>query len=171
MKKIVGIATVFILIMGIMSMSGCKAKEGAFSFEPGYYLRADRDLTENLSSFVASVAIYADNGFAGTIVDWTFEIYDDEDEFIFEISLDNYESFWFPVVLDPFKTDIEPLESNGLINLFANIHDTVETVPGDMFEERNPHTVVMYCTVRDEKGNEQTLEAQMIIQFYQKDEE
>ncbi len=170
MKKIVGILMAVMLLAGIMSMSGCKAKEGIFRFEPGYYMRADRDLTQDLTSFVASVAIYADNGVAGEIVDWSFEISDDEDEFLFEINLDNYDSFWFPVVLDPFKTNIEPLESNGLINLFANIHNTATTVPGDMFDGKNPHSVLMYCTVRDEKGNEQTLEAQMVIQFYQKGE-
>lgn len=170
MKKIVVISMAFILLAGIMSMSGCKAKEGIFHFEPGYYMRADRDLTMNLSSFLASVAIYAENGVSGEVVDWSFEIYDDEDEFLFEINLDNYDSFWFPVVLDPFKTNIEPLESNALINLFANIHDTVTTVPGDMFDGKNPHSVLLYCTIRDEKGNEQTLEAQMVIQFYQKSE-
>lgn len=170
MKKIMSVALALVLLAGIVSLSGCKAKEGIFRFEPGYFMRADRDLTANLSSFLASVAIYADNNVRGDIVDWRFEIYDDEDEFIFEITMENYNSFWFPVVLDPFKTNIEPLESNGIINMFANIHDTVTTVPGDMFEGRNPHSVVMYCTVRDEKGNEQTLEAQMVIQFYQKSE-
>ncbi len=170
MKKIIGLYMVVLMLAGIMTTSGCKAKEGIFRFEPNYFMRADRDLTKNLTSFLASVAIYADNNVRGEIIDWSFEIYDDEDEFIFEIGLDNYDSFWFPVVLDPFKTNIEPLESNGIINLYANIHDTITTVPGDMFNGKNPSTVLMYCTVRDEKGNQQTLEAQMVVQFYQKSE-
>jgi len=168
MKKLVSVAIVFIVLAGMLVLNGCKTKEGIFRLEQSYYMRADRDLSKNLSSFIASVAVYADNGVPGDIIDWSFEIYDDEDELIFEINLGNYDSFWFPVVLDPFKTNIEPLESNGLLNVFANIHDSVTTVPGDMFDGRNPRWALFYCTVRDEKGNRMTLEAQMVIQFYQK---
>ena len=170
MKKITIFSLALLMLAGIVAMSGCKAKEGIFRFEPSYFMRADRDLTKNLSSFLASVAIYADNSVEGEIIDWSFEIYTSENDLILTINLDNYNSHWFPVVLDPFKRDIIPLESNGMINLFANIHDTITTVPRDMFNGEVPDNVLMTCTLRDEKGNEQTIEAQMIIQFYQKKE-
>ena len=164
MKKVTAFSGILLVALACLSVVGCKDKAGVYRFEPRYYLRADRNLSQNLSSFIGSVALYADNKVNGTIIDWSFKIYDGAEE-ILEINLDNYNSFWFPVVLDPFEPAIIYLEQNGVINLFANFHDTITTVPGDMFDGKTPDNSLLSCTIRDERGNTHTIEAQLVIPF------
>ncbi len=143
MKKILILFITAIIFLGILSFTGCKKMEGEFDIEE---LFADtyRNLISDTSHFRCSCTIYSVNFMIGKINNWSFRIYDREEELLLDINETNQNSLGYDITVE--KRAIQSYFS-GYINL-----RTTDIVTGDLFNGKEPVRVIFRGTIEDQNG-------------------
>lgn len=143
MKKIFTLFITAIIFLGILSFTGCKKMEGEFDIEE---LFADtyRNLISDTSNFRCSCTIYSVNFMIGKINNWSFRIYDREEELLLDINETNQNSLGYDITVE--KRAIQSYFS-GYINL-----RTTDIVTGDLFNGKEPVRVIFRGTIEDQNG-------------------
>ena len=143
MKRIFNFLIIATIFLGILSFTGCKRMEGEFDIEE---LFADtyRNIGLNNSYFRCSCTIYSVNFMIGKINNWSFRIYDSEDELLLDINDANQDSLGYDITVE--KRAIQSYFS-GNINLI-----TTDQVTGDLFNGKEPARVIFRGTVEDTNG-------------------
>ncbi len=143
MKKILILFITVIIFSGILFFTGCKKMQGEFGIEE---LFADtyRNLITDNSYFRCSCTIYSVNLMVGKIQNWSFKIYDSEDELLLDINETNQDSLGYDITVE--KTAIQSYFS-GNVNL-----RTTDPVTGDLFNGKEPARVIFRGTIEDTNG-------------------
>jgi len=134
------IATIF---LGILSFTGCKKEEGLFDIDD-LHAEAYRNLIENNSYLYCICSIYSGNLISGKIVDWTFRIYDADNELLLDINDANQDSLGYEITVE--KSPIQSYFS-GKASFY-----TTDPVQGDIFNGKEPKKVIFRGTVEDQNG-------------------
>jgi len=140
MKKILILFIIAIIFSGILSFTGCKKQEGLFIVED-LYAQAYRNLIENNCYLYCTCSIYTANFIPGKIVNWSFRIYDINDELLLDINDANQDSLGYDITVK--KTSIQNYFS-GNISL-----NTTDPVTGDLFNSKEPARVLFRGTIED----------------------
>jgi len=139
-KKLIGGVIVLVLVMSMLSMSGCKLIQGEYYIE---YIscRASRDLVRDLSFFYFKASVVSTNQVSGKIIDWYVKIYNEADEEILLINMDDYETSGLN--LQVARMPIQGYYSGS----FTMITDPA--FPGDMFNGETPAKVLIRMNIQD----------------------
>jgi len=143
MRRIFTFLIISTIFLGILSFTGCKKEEGLFAIDD-LHAEAYRNLIENNSYLYCICSIYTGNFISGKIVDWTFRIYDADDEMIMDINDNNQDSLGYEITVE--KSIIQSYFS-GKASFY-----TTDPVQGDIFNGKEPKKVIFRGTVEDMNG-------------------
>lgn len=139
-KKLIGGVIVLVLVMSMLSMSGCKLIQGEYYIEYITCL-ASRNLASNLSFFYIQASVVSTNQVSGKIIDWYVKIYNEADEEILSISMDDYEAMGLN--LQVTRTPIQGYYSGT----FSMVTDPA--YPGDMYNGETPAKALVRLYLQD----------------------
>jgi len=159
MRRTFTFLIIVIIFLGILSFTGCKKEEGLFAID---YLNAEayRDLTEDNSYLYCICSIYTANFIPGKIVNWSFRIYDENNEMIMDINNNNQNSIGYEITVE--KRAIQNYYSGKV-----SFH-TTNPVQGDIFNGKEPKKVIFRGTVEDINNYRSDLAQGALVTFQEK---
>jgi len=139
-KKLIGVGIVLLLMMSMLSMSGCKLIQGEYYIEYISSL-ASRDLAKNLSFFYIQAYVASTNQVSGKIIDWYVKIYNEADEEILTFSMDDHETMGLNL-----KVTRYPIQGyySGSITIITD-----PAYAGDMYNGETPAKALIRMYIQD----------------------